>query len=338
MKKPRYLSTAVIKLAMALYGLGWLLSAVLGFAAWRAGGFFVIGAFAGVFGLVVIGWLWRKRVWLPYRENERLFALFADGFASKDVLNPDIPLTPGLLAAFRVMAAAFDVEEQKAQGRRQAQYLALQNQINPHFLYNTLEGIRGEAITAGLDNVARMTEALATFFRYTISNVDRPVTLEEELDNIQNYYTIQKYRFGGRISLEVAWDEEDRETLYKCRLPKLTLQPIVENAIVHGLERKLGSGLIRIKLTATGTRLIINVSDNGLGMDENRLRELSAKLRAPFGGYEKAEGNGGAGIAMVNVNNRIQLLYGEEYGITVMSSPGQGADVEIVLPLQREPS
>ena len=216
--------------------------------------------------------------------------------------------------------------------KKQAQYLALQNQINPHFLYNTLEGIRGEALAAGLTNVAEMTEALATFFRYTISNVEHLVTLEDELDNIESYYIIQQYRFGERLSLTVDCGDEDREVLYNYRLPKLTLQPIVENAIFHGIERKVGKGSIRIKVEATEMRLIITVSDDGLGIEPERLRELTEKLGKPAFDYVKPDGEKKGGIAIVNVNNRIRLLFGEEYGINIFSTVGIGTDVEINLP------
>ena len=120
--------------------------------------------------------------------------------------------------------------------KRQAQYLALQNQINPHFLYNTLESIRGEALIAGLDGVADMTEALAKFFRYTITNIENLVTVQDELDNCETYFLIQKYRFGDRLQLHIDYDGEDWEDIMSCKIPKLTLQPILENSIIHGTE------------------------------------------------------------------------------------------------------
>ena len=97
--------------------------------------------------------------------------------------------------------------------KRQAQYLALQNQINPHFLYNTLESIRGEALIAGLDGVADMTEALAKFFRYTITKVENLVSVEEELDNCETYFGIQKYRFGDRLNLHIEYDRQSMKRL-----------------------------------------------------------------------------------------------------------------------------
>lgn len=214
----------------------------------------------------------------------------------------------------------------------QSKINALQNQINPHFLYNTLEGIRGEAITAGLDNVAQMTEALATFFRYTISNLENLVTLEDELGNIENYFIIQQYRFGERLRLQVVCDEDDRAELMQCRIPKLTLQPIVENSIVHGVERKIGRGNLRIKIEGTAKRLIITVSDDGLGMEEDVLAALNRQISSTRFDYVCSDAKREGGIALVNVNNRIKLLFGEQYGLCIYSTPGVGTDVEVTLP------
>lgn len=215
--------------------------------------------------------------------------------------------------------------------KRQAQYLALQNQINPHFLYNTLESIRSEALISGLASVADMTEALAAFFRYTISKVENLVSVEEELQNCETYFRIQQYRFGPRLSLSVICDPDDRDEIYRCRLPKLTMQPILENSIIHGTELKLGSGRLTIRLERSGTRLLITISDDGVGMDEKALARMNERLEKS--GKEVASGEESkGGIALVNVNNRIHLLFGEEYGLHVFSMPGVGTDVEISLP------
>ena len=216
--------------------------------------------------------------------------------------------------------------------KRQAQYLALQNQINPHFLYNTLESIRSEALLAGLSSVADMTEALAKFFRYTISKVENLVTVEEELQNCETYYHIQQYRFAERLQLNIRCSEEDRAELYRCRLPKLTLQPILENSIIHGTELKVGVGHLTIYLQKTGTSLIIQVSDDGVGMDEKTLARLNSSLGK--GALDaQMEGARRTGVALVNVDNRIRLLFGEEYGLHVYSMPGMGTTVEIRLPI-----
>lgn len=211
--------------------------------------------------------------------------------------------------------------------KRQAQYLALQNQINPHFLYNTLESIRSEALISGLDSVAEMCEALATFFRYTISNQENLVTVEEELQNIKTYFYIQQYRFGSRLALKVDYEEQDLDDLRRCKIPKLTLQPIVENAIIHGIEQKLGNGTVTVSLTLTERCLLIRISDDGTGMSPDILEKINRRIASGM-----SSGTGKGGIAIANVNNRIKLLFGDTFGVTVYSTLGVGTDVEITLP------
>lgn len=211
-------------------------------------------------------------IYLPYKETSKVMQLFAKGYTIQGIYELRFPFSPEMEDAIKKIKGIFNTNELISATKKQAQYLALQNQINPHFLYNSLEGIRGEAITAGLNSVAEMAEALGIFFRYTISNVENLVTLEDELTNIENYYFIQQYRFGERLNLSIEYDCEDKAEVLKYRLPKLTLQPIVENSIFHGIERKMGKGHVHIKIETTPKRLIVTISDDGLGMKEERLQ------------------------------------------------------------------
>ncbi|WP_312643616.1 histidine kinase [Hydrogenoanaerobacterium sp.] len=294
-------------------------------------GLFLIGGLLIVF--IAIIYLTYKWLYRPYKETAKVLQLFASGYTIQAIYDLRLPISPEVEGAIEKLKAFLNTNELINVTKKQAQYLALQNQINPHFLYNTLEGIRGEAITAGLDNVAKMTEALATFFRYTISNVEHLVLLEDELANIENYYIIQQYRFGERLNLTIDYDGEDQTEVLKYRLPKLILQPIVENSIFHGIERKIEKGNIRIKIEATPKRLIITISDDGLGIEETRLRELNEKLNVSSFDYVQTDNEKKGGIAIVNVNNRIKLLFGEQYGITIYSTLNVGTDVEVTLPL-----
>ena len=273
-------------------------------------------------------------IYKPYAETQKMLDLFITGYTVEGLYNMRFSFTPAMEQALLKLKGFINTNEILRVSKRQAQFLALQNQINPHFLYNTLEGIRGEALGAGLDNVAEMTEALARFFRYTISNLDNFVLLEDELSNIENYFFIQQYRFGSRLKLALEYDDpQNSSSILRYKLPKLTLQPIVENAIIHGIERKVGTGTVRIKLETTQTRLLITISDDGVGMDEARLQQLNEKLNNSSFDYIKPDSEQKGGIAVVNVNKRIQLLFGEQYGICVYSTPGVGTDVEITLPL-----
>jgi two-component system sensor histidine kinase YesM len=273
---------------------------------------------------------WRYVV-LPYRETEKLLALFAEGYTLEGIHDITHSYSPGMRETFAKFNELLDTNELLQASKRQEQFLALQNQINPHFLYNTLEGIRSEALSAGLDTIAQMTEALSTFFRYTISTMDNLVTVEDELANIENYFTIQQYRFGKRLNLHIDIAENERFEILAYRLPKLTLQPIVENSIIHGLECKVSKGTLRITLETTPSRLLITISDDGVGMEASQLEELNRSLAIRSLSYVGG-GRKRGGIAIVNVNNRIKLLFGEQYGITITSTPSLGTDVEIVLP------
>lgn len=270
---------------------------------------------------------------IPYRRVEENIKVFLLGYTSSGLKNSEIHLSPASEKLFEMLIKLTESEELLNANKKQAQYLALQNQINPHFLYNTLENIRSEALFQGNESVANMTEALSTFFRYTMSNLENMVTLKEELDNVQIYFSIQKHRFEERIHLSVSYEEEDAWCL-KCRIPKLTLQPIVENSIIHGLEQKIGEGTIRIIIRCTEKRLLIQISDDGIGMKPEVLERLNKQLNEPVFESIQLSSNKG-GIAIVNVNNRIHLLFGEEYGMTVYSTYKMGTDTVINLPLER---
>lgn len=279
---------------------------------------------------VAVAWVW---VIVPYRRTEQAVREFLDGYIPyKEVAAEHCRLSPGMERLFTQAGVLLDPSQLFQMNKRQAQYLALQNQINPHFLYNTLESIRSEALIAQLDSVADMTEALASFFRYTISKVENLVSVEEELHNCQTYFRIQQYRFGDRLRLKVEYDPEDRAEIFSCRLPKLTMQPILENSIIHGTELKIGTGNLTIHLERTARRLLIRVSDDGIGMDEETLNRLNGKLNQGVLSAVRSDVEQRGGVALVNVNNRIRLLFGQEYGLHVFSLPGAGTDVEITLP------
>jgi len=331
-KNSRYLSYRAfyIVLALLIFNVCLLLALTLISINEKKYVFILLAGFLLFFAVLYFGYRW---VYLPYKETSKVLQLFAKGYTMQGIYEMRFPFSPEMEDTVKKLKAFINTNELISTTKRQAQYLALQNQINPHFLYNSLEGIRGEAITAGLNNVAEMTEALATFFRYTISNMEHLVTIEDELANIENYYIIQQFRFGERLSLSIEYDCEDKAEILKYRLPKLTLQPIVENSIFHGIERKMGKGNVCIKIETTSKRLIITVSDDGLGMEEERLRQLNEKLKTQSFDYVKPDGEKESGIALINVNNRIKLLYGEEYGINIYSTVNVGTDVEITLPL-----
>lgn len=293
-----------------------------------------LSVMAIVVGIGVLNICFWEMVIKPYHKWEKIVRRFLDGYQSfEEVKEQRTLLTPNSYEEMKKIDEILNSTQLKSLNKRQAQYLALQNQINPHFLYNTLDGIRSEALIAGLSTVADMTEALASFFRYTISKVENLVSVEEELENCKTYFKIQQYRFGDRLQLHIDYDEADGTDILYCRIPKLTLQPILENSIIHGTELKVGTGNLTIHLERIDTRLLIRISDDGVGMDESTLEKLNKKLGRIETQFAKAEQESKGGIALVNVNNRIHLIFGEEYGMHVYSVEGMGTDVELTIPI-----
>lgn len=212
--------------------------------------------------------------------------------------------------------------------QKQAEFSELQSQINPHFLYNTLETIRSEALLSDADEIANMTEALASFFRYSIGRKHSLVTLEDELENVETYFKIQRFRFEDRFSLKIEIDDTNEEIL-SYKLPRLTIQPIVENAIGHGLERLLKQGIVTISIHSTQKFLIISIRDNGVGMTDDELQRLRKSINNPV---PSTRNTGHNGIALANVDQRIKLVFGEYYGLSISSTLDVGTTVEILLP------
>ncbi len=212
---------------------------------------------------------------------------------------------------------------------QQSKYLALLNQINPHFLYNTLDAIRGDALEMQMTQIADVTEALSTFFRYSVSNMDKLATVEEELGNIADYYVIQKYRFGEKLTMKIV--NRDQKDIYQCCLPRMSLQPLIENAISHGLEGREEMGEIIVYLQRTPADLQIFVVDDGVGMSYEQTDLLNERLNSPSVPQENLRESGG-GIALTNVNERIRLLFGEPYGLRVFSEEDIGTEVRLTVP------
>lgn len=324
MKKSRLLCVRVVWFAI-YFGICFLVVFFAALAAARETMLFAV-LFGALFFVLAGLALFYYLVWRPCKKTTRKMGAFAARGAAEELFQIEYPFNQQFQFMLRRMLGFLENSSSLELGKRQAQYLALQNQINPHFLYNTLESIRSEALLSGLDSVGDMCEALASFFRYTISNQKSLVTVEEEIQNITTYFYIQRYRFGKRLHLEIRYGEEE-ETIQKCMLPKLALQPIVENAIIHGIEQKIGEGTVKLYMFLTQKRLIIHVMDDGVGIKSGILEQINQHM-VDRSVVNKERG----GIAIANVNNRIKMMFGEDYGMTVYSTEGIGTDVELSLP------
>ena len=275
-------------------------------------------------------------IWLPLLKTEGILKeLNTENYQGEDISHRAGELPYGKTMAELIERYASELTRRNTAEifDKQTELTALQSQINPHFLYNTLETIRGQALIDDNYEIARMTEALGAFFRYSISRKGNLVTLRDELANIDNYMLIQSYRFNNRFSLEVILDEED-QAAYDYLIPRLIIQPVVENAIFHGLEEMGEGGKVTIEILVTEDKLILIVSDNGVGIAEEDLKKLNERIHSGEKQLEDQAGKSrhGTGIALPNIHRRIQLLFGDEYGVQVYSTLGQGTDVEIVIP------
>ncbi len=218
--------------------------------------------------------------------------------------------------------------------KNEAEMHALQNQINPHFLYNTLDVIRSRAMRYGNNDVAEMVEALGLQFRYCINRFGEMATLQQELDHVNNYLLIQKYRMGDRYQFHTVL--EDEEAVLSCRMPVLTLQPIIENALQHGIRSLIRGGIITLKVCLKGNRVEITVEDNGIGMSRKELQAVRESLHGQEEIPDKSSRGAPRGIALKNVNKRIKFYYGERYGLDITSTEGVGTSVLITFPYAKE--
>lgn len=205
---------------------------------------------------------------------------------------------------------------------KDSEFRALQAQINPHFLYNTLESINWLAKMEGHQHISRMVESLGFLLRSSFSLKAPLITLLQEIEIVRNYITIQKIRFEERLDFAI----DIPQSLMNTEIPKLSLQPLVENSVNYALEQMIDTCVIRIKAESDAHRLLLTVQDNGPGIDPAIMDKLaSGKVQAR-----------GSGVGLHNIDERIKLLFGAEYGLEIDSQQAEGTRVTLILPLRTE--
>ncbi|MEG1638205.1 MAG: sensor histidine kinase, partial [Erysipelotrichaceae bacterium] len=204
---------------------------------------------------------------------------------------------------------------------RKTELKALQAQINPHFLYNTLDSIQWMCERDKTKDAVRMVGALAQLFRISISKGCELIPIEKEIQHAQNYLVIQSYRYKDQFTYDFDIDPE--VLTYCCH--KITLQPIIENALYHGISRMVDEGRIVITARKIGNDILFSIADNGAGMSEEQVENILSK-----------ELTDSKGIGVKNVNDRIKIYFGSEYGIMVESELDVGTTIKIRIPAMRE--
>jgi len=267
----------------------------------------LIGAFASLIAAYIITYLTYRpiRKIMDVIKNPQLH--WSEREATKGS-NEMLYITSHILANRSSNKETAEELEERVRALRQAQFRALQFQIDPHFLYNTLETIKWNAVEEmGLGNkTSKMLTKVARLYRLGLENDDVIVTLKEELDFLKLYIEIVRIRFGE--SIQFHWNID--ESLYECSVIKMCLQPIVENAIQHGLRPKNYQGNITVSAKYEKERLCVCVANDGQYISSASLKELNEKLKTGAG-FEESK------VGLRNVNERIKLIYGKKYGVSV---------------------
>lgn len=216
-----------------------------------------------------------------------------------------------------LMAQNIHEQEQK----RKSELKALQSQINPHFLYNTLDSIIWMAEGKKNEEVVLMTASLARLLRQSISNEDELVSIGQEAEYARSYLTIQKMRYKDKLEFQI----DISPAIFGVKIIKLVLQPIIENAIYHGLKYKDSKGFLIVRGYREGEKAVLEVEDNGVGMDEETLSHIFEKHKVNYHSN---------GVGVYNVQKRLKLYYGEEYGIVYKSKKNEGTRAVITIPVE----
>lgn len=287
----------------------------------------VFGVFIMVFSLFILislNMFISSRITNPIRALERSVKNLENGVKDVDISISGSYEVQHLGKAIKSMVNQMHmlmdniVLEQEA--KRKSELNALQAQINPHFLYNTLDSIIWMIENESYEGAIIMVSALARFFRISLSKGKNIITVATELEHVKNYLTIQEIRYKNKFTYTI---EADEETLHLASL-KLIVQPLIENAIYHGMEFMGGDGEIEVKTYIRDGDLYIDVIDNGMGMEQEAADELLI-------GENKSKGKG-SGVGLKNVHDRIQLYFGRKYGLKIISEPDEGVTIHIHMP------
>jgi two-component system, sensor histidine kinase YesM len=300
-----------------------------GLTRWAIGGLGMIVA-AILFSIVAAWWI-SKSIYVPIKKLHDVTTTIARQDLETLVTAHNADEITELGLSFNIMVGKIkellDAKIEEHENLKKAELRALQAQINPHFLYNTLDAIIWMAEAKRINQVVELVRVLSRFFRITLSKGRDWITIDEEVEHIESYLAIQKMRYRDILDYQVDVPEDMRDG----QILKLTLQPLVENALYHGIKNKRSGGAIVVRgRRLDGDLLQIQIEDNGIGMTQERLAQICALLDADP--EDAVVGEDGYGI--MNVNQRIKLYYGKEYGLAIESQYLHGTCVSLVIPLR----
>ncbi len=276
---------------------------------------------------VVITSLILNSIIKPVEELCRVTERIADGdfesragVSTKDEMSVLAQSVNDMSGHLQIMVDKIKEDERKM---RHAELRLLQEQINPHFLYNTLDTIVWLIECNDAESAVNMVVALSDFFRLVLSRGNEYITIREEEQHIRSYLEIQQVRYGDILEYEI----DIASDIYEYKILKLTLQPLVENSLYHGIKYKRARGLIKVTGERKMEQIVLTVQDTGVGMESEELERLRREIVRP-----SAESKTGFGLA--NVNERIRMNFGQEYGMTIESEKGKGTSIKIIIPAE----
>ena len=300
------------------------------FARWQI--FSVILIISAVGFAVVAAWSLSRSIYTPIKKLHDVTTTITKNDLQALMTSDNVDEITELGMSFNIMIGKIkellDSKIKEQENLKKAELRALQAQINPHFLYNTLDTIIWMAESKRTDQVVRIVTALSSFFRISLSKGMDWITIGEEIERIKSYLTIQKMRYHDILDFKIEVDQDVAENT----ILKLILQPLVENALYHGIKNKRQGGTISVRARRKGeNEVLLEVEDDGIGFTPEKLARLRAELDDDAGDIKMESGYG-----IGNVNNRIQLYYGKQYGLSIQSEYSTGTCVTLVIPAKME--
>ena len=282
---------------------------------------------------IAAAWIISTSIYIPIKALQNLTTTITQNDLKALVTHDNVDEITELGINFNIMVGKIrellDAKVEEQTNLKKAELKALQAQINPHFLYNTLDTIIWMAEANKSDQVIEIVRVLSSFFRIALSKGKDWIPIRQEIEHVQSYLTIQKMRYRDILDYKIEVDDD----ILDSTILKLTLQPLAENALYHGIKNKRGGGTITVRARrANQNQVLLEVQDDGVGFTPYKLAKIQSALQEGTNAISAQEG----GFGLENVNKRIELYYGKQYGLSVESEYQAGTRVTVTIPLQND--